>query len=114
MVGQAARRAGAMSVRPSPLKSPASTRAPGVAAQLAKSGALLLVTVKKPLPLEKATGMVAQPAPPARAMSVRPSPLKSPASTRAPGVVAQLAKSGALLLVTVKKPLPVENATGMV
>src|SRR5688572_15835250 len=75
----------ARSVRPSPLKSPGSTFAPGDADQVGKLKGLRLVTLKVPLPFDKATGRVVQPGTPVTAMSVRPSPLKSPGSTRAPG-----------------------------
>src|SRR6266571_2674832 len=48
-----------------------------------------LVTGQLPSPLEKATGMVLQPATPVTARSVRPLPLKAPVTTFAPGDAAQ-------------------------
>src|SRR5215218_4991029 len=107
----------AMSVRPLPLKSPATTRTPGWFAQLGiKLGAPPLVMLKVPSPLEKAMGMVLQPGVClTRAMSVRPLPLKSPATTRTPGWFAQLGiKLGAPPLVMLKVPSPLEKAMGMV
>src|SRR5215813_10525356 len=68
----------ATSVLPSPLKSPVSFTARRSDAQAAKSPTNELDTVKPPLPLEKATGKVFQPAGPVSATSVLPSPLKSP------------------------------------
>ncbi len=55
-------------------------KAPPVVAHQANSGAWPLVTSKVPSPRENATGIVFHPAPPVSAMSVRPSPLKSPVS----------------------------------
>ncbi len=80
-------RTSAMSVRPLPLKSPVTTRTPGVLAQpVMKSAHRPLVTFQVPSPLANATGMLAQPGVcRTSAMSVRPLPLKSPATTRTPG-----------------------------
>src|SRR2546429_490466 len=99
----------AMSVRPLPLKSPVTTFAPAVAAQLAKSGAAPFVRVQVPSPLENALEELAHPVAPTRAMSVRPLPLKSPVTAFVPAVAAQLAKSGAAPFVTVQVPSPLEN-----
>ena len=79
----------AMSVRPLPLKPPVTTLAPGCLAQPANPGAGELWMVQVPSPLANATGTVAQPCPPTRAMSVRPLPLNTPVTTCAPGCVAQ-------------------------
>src|SRR5215510_3366230 len=103
----------ATSVWPSLLKSPTSGFALGVAAQTAKLTIGAFVTLKVPLPLEKATGMLAQPEGPVNATSVLPSPLKSPTSGFALGVAAQTAKLTIGAFVTLKVPLPLENATGM-
>src|SRR6185503_13208914 len=103
----------ATSVRPSPLKSPASGFALAVAAQTAKLTIGAFVTLKVPLPLENATGMLPQPDGPVNATSVRPSPLKSPASGFALTVAAQTAKLTIGAFVTLKVPSPLENATGM-
>src|SRR6202020_481780 len=76
-------------VRPFPAKSPVTTLTPGVVAQAGKLPAGSLVTVQVPSPLAKATGIVAQPAAPVSATSVRPFPAKSPVTTLTPGVLAQ-------------------------
>src|SRR6266704_2337048 len=88
--------------------------APDAAAQAANWPAGRLVTVQLPSPLEKATGMVLQPATPVTARSVRPLPLKSPVTTFAPGDAAQAANWPAGRWVTVQLPSPLEKATGMV
>src|SRR4030095_6312363 len=81
----------AMSVLPSPLKSPASALASGVGARDAKFWAPKLVTENVPFPFEKATGTLAQYVGPVSATSVLPSPLKSPTSFFAIGSDAQAA-----------------------
>src|SRR4051794_35810828 len=97
------------------LKSPTISLDPAVDDQLPKFGTALLVTVQPPLPVALATGSEAQPLAPVSTMSVRASPLKSAASMRTLAVLTQLLKLGpTVLLVTLKEPLPVENATGMV
>src|SRR5262245_45690228 len=103
----------AMSALPSPSKSPVTSLAPGVAAQAGKLATPLLVTKKLPSPRENATGIEPQPVGPETARSVRPSPLKSPDTSLAPGVAAQIGKLATPLLVTVKPPSPRENATGI-
>src|SRR6185503_4742410 len=103
----------ATSLWASPLKSPTSGFAFKVAAQTAKLTIGAFVTLKVPLPLENATGMLPQPEGPVNATSVRPSPLKSPASGLAFKVAAQTAKLTIDAFVTLKVPLPLENATGM-
>src|SRR6185369_12369260 len=103
----------ATSLRPSPLKSPTSGFAFKVAAQTPKLTIGAFVTLKVPLPLENATGMLPQPVGPVKATSVRPSPLKSPASGFALAVAAQTAKLTIGAFVTLKVPSPLENATGM-
>src|SRR3954468_7193574 len=79
----------ATSPRPSPLKSPATGSAPGWVAQVPKSAVLRLVTRNGPSPFENAPGRVFQATPfdepPVSAMSVRPSPSKSPVIGLAPG-----------------------------
>src|SRR6516225_2975711 len=104
----------AMSVRPLPLNPPVTTCAPCCLDQAANLGAGELWMVQVPSPLANATGTVAQPWPPTRAMSVRPLPLKSPVTTLAPAVVAQPANPGAGELWMVQVPSPLANATGTV
>src|SRR5262245_35497927 len=74
----------------------------------------VLVTLKLPLPFEKATGGVTQPEGPVTAISVLPSPLKSPVNFIAQVAEDQLAKFPMNVLVTVKLSLPFEKATGKV
>src|SRR5262245_22458321 len=100
----------AISALPSPLKSPTNFLACRLEAKPAKSEIGRLVTLKLPSPFEKATGSVFQPETPVRAMSVLPSPLKSPVNTVTCGLVAQMAKSPTKLLVTVKPFSPFEKA----
>src|SRR5918994_1818984 len=107
----------AMSARPLPLKSPATTRTPGWLAQLGmKLGAGPLVMLRMRAALEKAMGIVFQPGVClTSAMSARSLPLKSPTTTRTPGWLAQLGmKLGAGPLVMLKVPSPLEEATGIV
>ncbi len=101
-----------MSVLPSPLKSPVRIFTPGSWALCAKPGFAILVTLKPPSPLENATITESQPCPPASAMSVLPSPLKSPVRTFTPGSWALWAKPELAMLVTLKLPSPLENAMG--
>src|SRR5438552_2344210 len=83
------------------------TRTNPGSAQPANAGEDVVVTRKLPSPLENATGSVLQPRPPTRARSVRPSPLKSAATTRTPGACAWTpAKSDDGVLVTRNVPSP--------
>src|SRR5216683_1260417 len=102
-----------MSALPSPLKSPTSALTPGRDAKVPNSPMIVLVTLKLPSPLEKATGTDVQPCPPVSAMSALPSPLKSPTSGVTPGRDAQVPKSPRITLVTLKLPSPLEKATGI-
>jgi len=94
---------------------PVSALTPGVAAEVGNRVVTVsLVTLKVPSPFENATGMVFQPAPPTNAISVIPSPLKSPVTTVTPGVAAEVGNKVTASLVTLKVPFPFENATAMV
>ena len=91
-------------------------KAPGCASS-AKSGDGEFVTVKLPSLLEKAIGIVyhhGMSGPGSSAMSVRPSWLKSPATTLTPRPIAQLANDGLEVLVIRNVPSQFENSTGMV
>src|SRR5262249_36744869 len=87
----------------------------GADAHRSKRSVGALVTRKVPSPLEKATGSVYHHGvwgPRTRAMSVRPSPSKSPVCAPTPGTEAQPAKSTEDALATRNVPSPLENATG--
>ena len=114
-------RTSAISVRPLPLKSPATTRTPGPLAHSAppmNGAASPLVMAHVPSPLENATGIVCHPGVwRTSAISVRPLPLKSPATTRTPGPLAHSSppmNGAASPLVMAHVPSPLENATGIV
>src|SRR5216683_2664475 len=101
-----------MSALPSPLKSPTSALTPGRDAKVPNSPMIVLVTLKLPSPLEKATGTEIQPCPPVSAMSALPSPLKSPTSGVTSGRDAKVPNCPMIVLVTLKLPSPLEKATG--
>src|SRR6478752_4369033 len=103
----------AMSSRRSPLKSPTMALAPGKLAQVVKLSMVLFTNVNVPLPLESAIGTRPQSAP-VSAMSSRPSPSKSPATGTTLAVAAKPGKLATPDEVTVKRPSPFENATGIV
>src|SRR5215472_12590235 len=111
----------AMSVRPLPLKSPGTSRTPGVLDHESppmNDGAGALVMFQVPSPLANAIGMVDHPGVcRTRAMSVRPLPLKSPGTSRTPGVLDHESppmNDGAGALVMFQVPSPLANAIGMV
>src|SRR6478672_4966409 len=118
-------RTNAISVRPLPLKSPATTRTPDVFAHdpmKVRPGPILmdkapvpLVMDQLPSPLSNATRIDPQPGSwRTNAISVRPLPLKSPATTRTPDVFAHdPMKVGAGPLVMDQVPSPLANATGI-
>src|SRR4051812_9419306 len=106
----------AMSAKPSPLKSPLTALTLLWLAQLQKLALIpdnaTLDTVKFPSPFENATGMLDQPAPPVSAISILPSPLKSPATGLAPLTVDHTGNCGTGWLVIVKVPFAAAELPG--
>src|SRR5258706_6432261 len=106
----------AISLYPSPSKSPTKRILSFPFAFGAKLPTHPFVQVQRPSPFENAMGTVLQPLGPVSAMSVFPSPLKSPISAFTSTVVAHAGKSWQpppRKLVDVHVPSPFENAIGI-
>src|SRR5688572_5104339 len=106
-----------MSVLPSALKSP-TREITGGSPWEPKLDTQWLVAVHPPVPKDRASGIVFQPAPPVRAMSIRPSPSKSPTCLSTDAVEAKPPQFGpagppTLLLDVEKLPFCSDIATGI-